>query len=156
MGAAIPYGNTDEIPFNNSYFIGGSNDLRAWRTYDLGPGANRTGLEFNVSNFKLLSSIEYRFKISKSLNGAAFVDAGNIWDITNSELSSNNEKLNSLSDFKNIAIGSGFGFRYDFNFLIFRLDLGFKTYEPYLTNNKWFKNYTFNNAVYNIGINYPF
>ena len=55
-----------------------------------------------------------------------------------------------------MAIGSGFGARLDFNFLILRLDIGFKTYEPYLTGNKWLKNYNFANAVYNIGINYPF
>jgi len=55
-----------------------------------------------------------------------------------------------------MAIGSGFGTRVDFSFLILRFDVGFKTYEPYLTEGKWFKNYNFANAVYNIGINYPF
>ena len=155
LGAAIPYGNSDEIPFANSYFIGGSNDLRAWKTYDLGPGANKTGLEFNVGNFKFLSSLEYRFNITSSLKSALFIDAGNIWDITNSTLTAKNEKFTGLQSLENIAVGSGFGFRYDFSFLILRLDLGFKTYEPYLEN-KWFQNYNFNNSVLNIGINYPF
>ena len=65
-------------------------------------------------------------------------------------------KLNSFEALKNIAIGSGFGARYDFNFLVLRLDVAFKTHEPYLNGNKWFHNFNLNNAVYNIGINYPF
>jgi outer membrane protein assembly factor BamA len=156
IGVAIPYGNSDEIPFTNSYFIGGSNDVRAWKTYDLGPGSSNTGLEFNVSNFKFITSIEYRFNLTTSLKSALFVDAGNIWDITNSDLTTTNEKFTGLKSFENIAIGSGFGFRYDFNFLVLRLDLAFKTYEPYLTGNRWFKNYNLDNSVLNIGINYPF
>ena len=60
--------------------------------------------------------------------------------------------LAQFEDLKNIAIGSGFGFRYDFNFLIFRLDLGFKTYEPYLQKNKWFQHYKFQNAQYTMSV----
>jgi len=156
LGIAIPYGNSSEIPFSNSYFIGGSSDIRAWKTYDLGPGSSKTGLEYNVGNFKFITSLEYRFDITNSLKGALFIDAGNIWDITNSKLTTPNEKFLGLKSLKNIAIGSGFGVRYDFNFLVLRLDLGFKTYEPYLEQKKWFRNYNFNNAVLNIGINYPF
>ncbi|WP_243739406.1 translocation and assembly module lipoprotein TamL [Flavicella sediminum] len=156
LGVAIPYGNSDEIPFTNSYFIGGSNDIRAWKTYDLGPGSSNSGLEYNVSNFKFITSLEYRFDFSRSLKGALFVDAGNIWDITNSDLTTDEEKFTGLKSLENIAVGSGFGVRYDFNFLVLRLDLAFKTYEPYLTNNKWFQNYDLSNAVLNIGINYPF
>ena len=156
LGIALPYGNSSEIPFTNSYFIGGSSDIRAWKTYDLGPGSSKTGLEFNVGNFKLISSLEYRFDMTKSLKGALFVDAGNIWDITDSKLTKQDEKFIGMKSLKNAALGSGFGIRYDFNFLVLRLDLGFKTYEPYLTDNKWFRHYNFANAVLNIGINYPF
>jgi outer membrane protein assembly factor BamA len=156
LGIALPYGNSSEIPFTNSYFIGGSSDIRAWKTYDLGPGSSKTGLEFNVGNFKLISSLEYRFDMTKSLKGALFVDAGNIWDITDSKLTKQDEKFIGLKSLKNAALGSGFGIRYDFNFLVLRLDLGFKTYEPYLTGNKWFRHYNFANTVLNIGINYPF
>jgi len=53
-------------------------------------------------------------------------------------------------------MGTGFGTRLDFNFLILRFDVGFKTHEPYLDGNKWFQNYNFSSAVYNVGINYPF
>ncbi len=95
--------------------------------------------------------------MTNKIFSALFIDAGNIWDITDSNLVSEEAKLKSFSSLKNIAVGSGFGIRYDFGFLVFRFDIGFKTYEPYLLeDNKWFVNYNFGNAVYNIGINYPF
>ena len=155
IGAIITYDNSD-IPFIKSYFAGGSNDIRAWQTYELGPGSRRAGLEFNTGSFKFLTSAEYRFDMFSKLKGAFFVDAGNIWDITGSEFVDDDARFKNLSSLKNIAVGSGFGTRLDFNFLILRFDIGFKTYEPYLEGNKWFRNYNFSNAVYNIGINYPF
>jgi len=157
IGAAFPYGNSTSIPFSRSYSAGGSNEIRAWRTFDLGPGAEINTLEYNVSTFKLVSNLEYRFKVTDKIFSALFIDAGNIWDITDSNLVSEKGKLTSFSSLKNTAVGTGFGLRYNFGFLVFRFDTGFKTYEPYLlSENKWFVNYNFGNAVYNIGINYPF
>ena len=155
IGAIIPYDNS-AIPFTKSYFAGGSNDIRAWQTYDLGPGSRNSGLEYNIGSLKFLTSAEYRFDLFGSLKGALFVDAGNIWDITNSIFAEEEATFNGINSVKDIAVGSGFGLRYDFSFLVFRLDLGFKMHEPYLKSNKWFRNYNFSNAVYNIGINYPF
>jgi hypothetical protein len=156
-GAAFPYGNSSNVPFSRSYSAGGSNEMRAWRTFDLGPGAELNNLEYNVATFKLVSNLEYRFQLTRKFYSAFFIDAGNIWDITDSNLVTEEGKFKSFSDLKNIAVGSGLGLRYDFSFLVFRFDVGFKTYEPYLTSgNKWFVNYNFGNAVYNIGINYPF
>jgi hypothetical protein len=155
LGAIIPYDGSS-VPFTKSYFAGGSNDVRAWQTYELGPGRRNTGLEFNIGSLKFLTSAEYRFDIVGNFKGALFVDAGNIWDITNSSFVDDASKFTDFSSLKDIAIGSGFGARYDFSFLVLRLDVGFKTYEPYLTDSKWFQNYSFSNAVYNIGINYPF
>jgi len=156
-GVAIPFGNSETIPFTRSYFIGGPNDLRAWKIYDLGPGASRAGLEYNVGSLKLLTSFEYRFNVINSFKGALFVDAGNIWDITNSTLTPPASKFTGFESLKNVGIGSGFGLRYDLSFILIRLDIGFKTYEPYnFEGEKWFKNYNFANAVYNFGISYPF
>jgi len=157
IGAAIPFGNSEDIPFSRSYRAGGSNDIRAWRTFKLGPGSEENSLEFNTGSLKLTTNLEYRFKVFNSVYSAFFIDAGNIWDITNSTVISSKGKFNGLSSLKDIAVGSGFGIRYDFNFLVFRFDTGFKTYEPYLSSsNKWFQNFNFGNAVFNIGINYPF
>ncbi|MGB0880556.1 MAG: BamA/TamA family outer membrane protein [Polaribacter sp.] len=155
LGAIVPYDNSD-IPFTKSYFAGGSNDIRAWQTYDLGPGSRNTGLEYNIGSLKLLTSAEYRFDVVSKLKGALFIDAGNIWDITGSSFVDADAKFTGFHSLKDIAIGSGLGARLDFNFLILRLDIGFKTYEPYLEGNKWFKNYNFAKASYQIGINYPF
>jgi len=156
-GLALAYGNSTAIPFSRSYFAGGSNELRAWRAYELGPGKTQSNLEFNVGNFKLVGNIEYRFKIFNSFNGALFLDAGNIWNVSTNSFIDDNTKFKGFSSLKDIAVGSGFGLRYDFNFLVFRFDMGFKTYEPYLLQGKkWFTNYNFSHAVYNIGINYPF
>lgn len=157
LGIAIPYGNSNTIPFSRSYFIGGPNDLRAWTIYDLGPGSTKSGLEFNVGNLKFISSLEYRFKVINSVKGALFIDAGNIWDITNSTVTASEAKFNGLNSLKDIAIGSGFGLRYDLSFILLRLDMGFKTYEPYLPKGKqWFEHFNIKNTVYNFGISYPF
>jgi len=157
IGAAIPFGNSEDIPFSRSYRAGGSNDIRAWKTFKLGPGSESNTLEFNTGSLKFTTNLEYRFKVLNSIYSALFIDAGNIWDITNSTVTNSSGKFNGFSSLKDIAVGSGFGVRYDFSFLVFRLDIGFKTYEPYLSSsNKWMQNYNFGNAVYNIGINYPF
>ncbi len=155
-GVAIPYGNSNSVPFSRSYFAGGTNDIRAWQSYGLGPGKTGSINDFNEANMKLLFSTEFRFNIFQQLNGAIFIDAGNIWNI--SDIATNPDAVFSgLKSLKNIAIGSGFGFRYDFRFFVIRLDLGFKTYNPAnIENEKWFKEMRFNKSVINIGINYPF
>lgn len=155
LGGIIPYDNSD-IPFTKSYFVGGSNDIRAWRTYELGPGTQRTGLEFNIGSLKFLTSAEYRFDIVGTIKGALFVDAGNVWDITNSNLVNDSAKFKGIDSLNDLAVGGGFGVRLDFSFLVARLDLGFKMHEPYLSGNRWFQNFRLSKAVYNIGINYPF
>ena len=99
---------------------------------------------------------EYRYTILGAFKGALFIDAGNIWNIADN-IGDEASSFGSLADLKEIAIASGIGFRYDFGFFVFRLDVGFKTYNPALPEGaRWFKDYNFNNAVYNIGINYPF
>lgn len=156
FGIAIPYGNSSNIPFSKSFFAGGANDNRAWTAYRLGPGSSESTNEFNEANLKLALSVEQRFNIFGKLNGAVFVDAGNIWNVLD-DVTDENATFSSLSSLKNIAVGSGFGLRYDFSFFIFRFDVGFKTYDPsYQDQNRWFNDYNFSNAVYNIGINYPF
>lgn len=156
LGIAIPYGNSTSIPFSKSFFAGGPNDNRAWTAYSLGPGSSETINEFNEANLKIALNVEQRFNIFENLNGAIFIDAGNIWNVLDNveDESATFTDFNSLGD---MAIGSGFGLRYDFSFFVFRFDMGFKTYDPfYKDQNRWFNDYNFANAVYNIGINYPF
>lgn len=156
FGIAIPYGNSSSIPFAKSFFAGGANDNRAWTAYSLGPGSSISNDEFNEANLKLALSVEQRFNIFENLNGAVFIDSGNIWNALD-DVEDDNATFTSFNSLKDIAVGSGFGLRYDFSFFVFRFDVGFKTYDPfYRDQNRWFNDYNFSNAVYNIGINYPF
>ncbi|MDO5969529.1 BamA/TamA family outer membrane protein [Flavivirga aquimarina] len=156
LGIAIPYGNSTSIPFSKSFFAGGPNDNRAWAAYSLGPGSSETINEFNEANLKIALNIEQRFNIFENLNGAIFVDTGNIWNVLDN-IEDENATFSGFNSLEDIAIGSGFGLRYDFSFFVFRFDIGFKTYDPFYRNeNRWFNDYNFSNASYNIGINYPF
>jgi outer membrane protein assembly factor BamA len=156
FGLAIPYGNSNNIPFSRSYFAGGSNDNRAWQSYSLGPGSSTNINDFNEANLKLALSTEFRFNIFGKFNGAMFVDAGNIWNFLD-DIEDEKSVFHGVKSLQDIAVGSGFGLRYDLSFFVFRLDFGFKTYNPSDTSNKkWFKDYNFANSVLNIGINYPF
>ena len=155
-GIAVPYGNANSIPFSRSFFAGGPNDNRAWEAYSLGPGSSGGRNEFNEANMKIAFSAEYRYEIVGALHGAFFMDAGNIWnvlDVVQEEAAT----FTSFSDLEDIAVGTGVGLRYDFDFFVLRFDLGFKTYNPAREEgNRWFTDYNFSNVVYNVGINYPF
>ncbi|MGG7036530.1 MAG: BamA/TamA family outer membrane protein, partial [Flavobacterium sp.] len=157
FGVAIPYGNMNSVPFSRSYFGGGSNDIRAWQPYSLGPGKTESVNDYNEANMKMTVNAELRFPFFfQQLNAALFIDAGNIWHV--SDIVTNPDAVFSgIKSFENTAIGSGFGFNYDFNFFVIRLDFGFKTYNPARPENeKWFKEMRFDKTVLNIGINYPF
>ena len=155
-GIAIPYGNSSNVPFARSFFSGGSNDNRAWRAYELGPGSSNNINEFNEANFKLAFNLEYRFPISGPLNGGLFIDIGNIWNLWDN-VNDTAMSFSGLKDLNELAIGSGFGLRYDFDFFVFRFDTGFKTYNPALSvGQRWWSEFNLRNAVLNIGINYPF
>lgn len=156
FGIAIPYGNSNNIPFSRSYFAGGSNDNRAWQPYSLGPGSSGATNDFNEANMKIALSAEFRFKILGSLKGALFADAGNIWNVLDN-VTYEKAKFNTIKDLSEMALGTGFGLRYDLSFFVVRFDLGFKTYNPANEPNKrWLNEFDFANSVFNFGINYPF
>lgn len=156
FGLAVPYGNSDRIPFTRSYFAGGSNDNRAWQSYSLGPGRSGGINDFNEANFKLAYSAELRYNIFGQLYGAVFGDVGNIWNVFDGE-TDKAYTFNGFNSFRDLAFGTGTGFRYDFNFFVFRLDFGFKTYDPGREEgDRWFKGYNLSKTVLNVGINYPF
>lgn len=156
IGLAIPYGNSKSIPFPRSYFAGGSNDNRAWQSYGLGPGETASINDFNEANMKLALNGELRFNLFQRFNGAIFADAGNIWNVLDNVTNPEARFIN-FNSLKNTALGTGFGFRYDLNYFVVRLDLGFKTYNPALEENaRWLKEIRFDKSVLNIGINYPF
>ena len=155
-GIAIPFGNSNNIPFSESFFGGGSNDNRAWEVYKLGPGSSGAKNEFNEANLKLALNLEYRFKMFGNFNGAIFTDIGNIWNVLD-DTEEESRSFNGFKDLDELAIGSGIGLRYDSGLFIFRLDMGLKTYNPALIkNDRWFNDFSLKKAVFNIGLNYPF
>ncbi len=155
-GIAIPYGNSNSIPFSRSYFAGGTNDIRAWQPYSLGPGSSGGILDFNEANMKISLNAEWRFNIFKSFNGAVFADAGNIWNVFDN-VENPDYQFRGIKSIESFALGTGFGLRYDFGLFVFRADLGFKTYNPaFYLEQKWFKEINLSKSVINIGINYPF
>jgi outer membrane protein assembly factor BamA len=155
-GAAIPYGNADNIPFNRSFFGGGAYDNRAWEVYRLGPGSSDTGNEFNEANLKMSFNVEYRFDLLSAFKGALFVDAGNIWNVADN-VDESARRFDGFRDLDELAVGTGFGLRYDFGLFLLRLDMGFKTHNPVLPKgSRWNWNYELKNANPTLGINYPF
>ena len=133
-GIAVPYGNSTSLPFEKRYFAGGANSVRGWAVRELGPGTykgdDRTIDYIKQSgDIKLGASLEYRSKLFWKVNGAAFIDAGNIWTIR--EYTEQPGGLFGFDTFyKQIAVSYGLGLRFDFGFLVLRLDGGMKAYNP--------------------------
>lgn len=166
-GIAYAYGseNNYQLPYEKNFFIGGPSSIRAWKPRRLGPGANTASQIIEQPGSILLeSSLELRFKLVKffgTLNGAFFIDAGNIWNFNN--IGNPIETVFKFDQFYNqIAVGSGFGLRWDFNYFLLRLDLATKVINPANeVNKKWVLDKTSlrngeNPIEFNIGIGYPF
>ena len=145
-GIAVPYGNNSQLLiFEKSFFGGGMNGIRAWQARTLGPGNyNRADLperlRLNLRNLdqlgelKLEANAEYRFRmlnnfLGAKLNGATFLDAGNIWLLRDNEMTTNGT-FKADAFLSQIALGTGFGLRLDMDFFTIRLDAGLKLKDP--------------------------
>ena len=139
FGIAKSYAPNGVLPYEKYFFAGGSNSIRAWRPRRLGPGSffstdskgEYTDKYEQPGELLILSSAELRTKIIKFLQGAVFVDAGNIWMLEKDSKRPGAE-FNLNRFYKEIAVGAGMGLRFDFTFLLLRFDLGFKIYNPAL------------------------
>lgn len=162
FGIGLAYGNsTQGLPFVKRYFIGGANDIRAWQVRTIGPGSySNTHRNYDqIADMKLMFNIEYRFTMVSFLQGALFVDAGNIWAIDKADNRAG--ALFKVSDFyKQIAVGTGFGLRFDLKFLVLRFDIGIPVYNPSISDApQWFESFRpfkVNKFTLNFGIGYPF
>ncbi|SHG22431.1 translocation and assembly module lipoprotein TamL [Dysgonomonas macrotermitis] len=163
LGVAKPFGNSTILPFEVRYFSGGANSVRGWSTRDLGPGSyvpnDTTANDFanQVGDIKLDLGIEYRRKVSDYIELAGFVDAGNVWTINNYEGQPGGQF--KFSEFyKEIALSYGAGLRFDLGFLLLRLDLGVRAYDPEeQKDSKWvIAKPRFNRMAWHFGIGYPF
>jgi outer membrane protein assembly factor BamA len=137
MGIAFPYGNSQVVPFEKRYFSGGPNSVRGWSVRSLGPGSySGTDGSINYINhtgdIKFDINLEYRTHLFWKFNGAAFIDAGNIWNINNYE-GQENGTFHFNTFYKQIAASYGLGIRLDLDYLILRFDGGFKAINPMRT-----------------------
>lgn len=162
-GVGKPLKNLTSLPYEQSFFGGGPNSNRAWRARTLGPGSysqpdSVTSRYDKIGDIQIETNLEYRFHIFKSFYGAWFADAGNIWLSYNDPNKPNGEfKLDKF--YKEIAIGSGFGLRYDFSFFVLRLDAAMRVHDPqYAEGKRWVfgKQTLRESAILNFGIGYPF
>lgn len=134
MGVAYPYGNSKSLPFEKLYFSGGANSVRGWRVRSLGPGSYRgdgNSIDYvnHTGDIKLDLNLEYRTFLFWKLNGAVFIDAGNIWNIHSQGLQTEGVfKFNKF--YKQLAVSYGLGIRFDLDFLILRFDSGMKAINP--------------------------
>lgn len=162
IGAGLPYGNSEIIPFERRFYSGGANSVRGWGESMLGPGSyhrfntNRRRDYNQVGDVKLDLNFEYRAKMFWLLEGSIFADAGNIWTVR--EYDNQSGGVFKLDTFwKQIALAYGIGLRMDFNFFLFRIDLGVKLHDPAaITTPKWIIPKSFNDVALHIAIGYPF
>lgn len=164
-GGAFAYGNSTAIPFIKQFFNGGTNSIRAFRARSIGPGSNApqtTGgfLPDQSGDVKFEFSTEYRAKIYSVVNGAVFLDAGNIWNINAKDKDGNlvPEKNFSKNFYKELAVGAGVGLRFDFSFLILRTDFAVPLRLPYgPVSDRWqLDHINLKSGVFNLAIGYPF
>ncbi|MBM3411311.1 MAG: hypothetical protein FJY18_06740, partial [Bacteroidetes bacterium] len=141
LGLGLPLGNSNILPLEKRYFSGGTNSLRAWLARSVGPGSF-AGYGLRIDQFgecKLELNVEERFSLIGHLEGAFFIDAGNIWTLRDTTIGKSGLANFRLDEFyKEIAIGAGGGLRYDFDFFVIRLDLGVKLYDPaFVSGRRW-------------------
>ncbi len=170
-GSVYSYGDNKVPPYEKYFFAGGSNSLRAWLPRRLGPGSSPPRLTSNnlsveaPGEFLLEGNLEYRGYLTHffgDINYALFLDAGNVWNTTNN--SSEAQRLRAKNLFKDIALGTGFGVRYDVSYFVLRVDFGIKVYDPAvqklvldeLNFKKLFNRTQPNFLNVNLGVGYPF
>ncbi len=175
IGGASSFGSTQDVPYVKQFYAGGPNSLRGWRIRELGPGSYQDPITFPVysenstpfyqtGDLRLLFSAEYRFNMFKvyslDLEGALFVDGGNVWTIKEDL---NRPGAHISKDFlKQMALSTGFGFRMDFDYFKLVLDLGYKIRNPYTNPEGSYWAYQRWNEQklrgfnYNLSVGYPF
>ena len=195
-GVVYAYGEDKSVPYEKFFFAGGSNSIRAWRPRRLGPGSlapnqstNPTGdglFDYSIekpSEILLEASLELRQKLFGFVNGAVFVDAGNVWNFNPQNVQAEDgtivqdesAQFNLKRFYKEFGVGTGFGLRFDFSFIILRFDVGMKVYDParnpgdrfVLNKVRFWRPYATDlgdgayanfkePVIYNVGIGFPF
>jgi outer membrane protein assembly factor BamA len=163
-GVIYSYGNSTVSPYSEQFYVGGANSIRAFTIRSIGPGRSLPNKDNRFTNLdhtgdlKLEANLEYRFSLIGSLEGALFLDTGNIWwlrdDGENGRTGGKLEWNHFLND---IAVGTGAGIRYNFEVLVIRLDVGIALHVPYDTGKSGYFNKTKDDGFgFHIAVGYPF
>ena len=164
IGAAHAYGNMDEVPYREQFFVGGSNSVRAFGVRTIGPGSycpenrDRNAYYLQTGTFKFEANAEYRFPILGYLKGAVFLDAGNVW-LLRDDPTRPGGKLKMKNFLDELAVGTGMGLRFDMSMLVIRADLGIAIHAPYDTEKSGYYNITdfkHDGWAFHLAIGYPF
>jgi outer membrane protein assembly factor BamA len=163
-GIGVPYGNSNALPYVRQFYSGGTNSIRAWRVRELGPGSYRPVIDPNVrldltGDMRLEANAEIRFPLIYYLEGALFVDAGNIWTLRK-DPGGPGKEFDITRFWDEIAVGAGAGLRLNFSYFIIRFDLAAKIHSPYTLpiwgDSKWRNEFILSNLTYNLAVGYPF
>ena len=157
VGTLFTYGNATIAPYNEQFYVGGANSIRAFTVRSIGPGgyhpeSGRYSYLDQTGTFRVEGNVEYRFRIFKDLWGATFLDAGNVWLLRNDEAKPNSQlRMNTFA--KQIALGTGVGIRYDLDVIVLRLDFGIPLHMPYDTDRSGYFNVT-GKFMKNLGVHF--
>ena len=161
-GVVWSYGNTEKAPYYEQFYVGGANSIRAFNVRSIGPGKfvpvdSKFSYIDQTGDIKFVANLEYRPRIWGDLYGAIFLDMGNVWNIHEEEYSENG-KFYARNFFKQMAVGTGVGVRYDMGMFVIRLDWGLGLHLPYETGKNGFYNIQrFKDShSFHFAVGYPF
>jgi len=161
-GTGFSYGNSSVMPYIEQFYSGGSNSLRAFTARSLGPGSYKpveyNGIIDQTGDIKIELNSEYRFPFSKMVYGAFFLETGNVW-LLNEDINRPGAQFNLGTFYKQLAVGTGAGLRFDFDFFVLRTDVGLPLRTPYeMENGYWYKDMgdVFSDFRFNLAIGLPF
>lgn len=161
-GIVHSFGNSTIAPYSDLFTVGGANSIRAFGVRSIGPGRYHPGHSHysyldQMSDLKLEANLEYRFPLFGDLQGALFLDAGNVWLMKKDE-SRPGGNIDFSRIAREIALGTGFGLRYDLSFLVIRFDVGVGLHAPYDTGHSGYYNMGkfWNSLGFHLAVGYPF
>lgn len=162
-GVMYSYGNSEQAPYSEQFYVGGANSIRAFTVRSIGPGryhTNVAGLSYldQTGDIKFVANLEYRPRLFGNLYGALFLDAGNVWAMKNDGIRGDDSVFKPKNFLKDMALGTGVGIRYDLDFFVIRVDWGVGLHMPFDTGKSgYFNIHSFKDVhSLHLAVGYPF
>lgn len=163
-GLGYAYGNSISLPFEKLFYAGGAGSMRGWRARAVGPGMAPRDTSFKIVNqsgdMHLEANLEFRFPLISKLQGAVFLDAGNVWTIGGADVDGQSRDPRGLFSFRDLArstaVSTGLGARLDFGLILVRFDLGLQLYDPSVQEFMGINDWVRGKSAFHFGIGYPF